>query len=131
MAVDIFAALDMLFRGERPEVFPSPWILQRFLASDQDFAQAAREVQDKIRGPEDTFEVWRGLVRPMGLSRAPKLTYVGPKKEKEAEGLIAAIMARKNVRRQVAEQMAELLELCGVAAQACKELGIEPPKKTK
>lgn len=122
---DIFIALDQLFKGETPAEYPSPWILQRFLAHDPDFARVANEVQNAIRGPEDTFVVWQSMVRPMGLTRAPKLGYVGPKKEAKAEGLVQGLMDRRRVSRPVAEQMAELLILCGVEKPAAAELGIE------
>lgn len=128
MAVDIFVCLDLLFKGGTPEEYPSPWILHRFLASDPDFARVAHEVQNDIRGPEETFKVWQSMVRPMRLPRAPKLKYVGPKKVGQAEGLVQALMHRRQLSRSVAEQMAEILELRGVAAAAAAELGVEVKK---
>ena len=121
---DIFVALDQLFAGATPDEYPSPWILHRFLASDPDFAQVAAEVQHHVRGPEETFLVWRAMVRPMHLPRAPRCSYVGPKKEPQAEALVGALMTRLSLRRAVAEQYAELLQMLGQAKQAASELGV-------
>lgn len=122
--MDIFYALDAMFGGKDLSQYPSPWILQRFLASDPDFARAASEIQNEIRGPEETFKVWQALVRPMGLRKAPRLYYVGPKKGKAPPPLVEGLMNRMHVSRQVAEQMVELLIMQGKESEAAAELGV-------
>ena len=127
--VDIFYALDCMFRGQLPKKFPSPWILHRFLAWDKDYAKAAKEVQANVDFADDMFKVWMALVRPQRLRRAPRLKYVGPKNQPSAKGLVAALMSRKKVRREVAEQMAELIELQGKADEVRKEFGVDPDEE--
>lgn len=125
MAVDLFEALDGLFRhepkGEGQEV-PSPFILHRFLASDPDYAAAAKEIQ-RVSDPYMVYAIWRGAVRRS--PRAPRLKYVGPRRSKTAEDLVARIMEVRSVRREVAEGYLDMLRQMKKLSVLEKEFGIE------
>lgn len=109
MAVDIFEALDAMFRKQKLTEHPTPFILHRFLASDKDFAQVAKQVQLECTDAEMVFEIWRTAVPRM--NKPPRFTYVGPRKQKAAESLVAALMLREHLRKEEAEDVAELAEM--------------------
>jgi len=124
--VDLFQALDALWtkkplNGDPP----GPFIMHRFLASDPDFAIAARYLQKDLREPGMTFQTWRGLL-PRGRG-APRLSYVGPKKKPAEEELVGEMMRRLPERRAVVEEILELYQAAGRASELYVSFGVEVP----
>ncbi len=111
---DLFAALDTLWTKVRLEQPPSMFIQHRFLASDPDYAQAAKEIQRDIKGDEGekiAIRIWQGLL-PKG-SGSPRLSYVAPRKGKKIEELTQAMMANLKENRVTVEAMLEIYYLLG------------------
>ena len=122
---DLFTWLDAIWKKETPHgTFPT-FIAHRFLASQRDFANVARVLGNDIKEPAMVFSTWQALL-PDGAG-APRLTYPAPKKRPEAEQLTVRMMATLCVRRQVAEEMQELVQLAGKLPQLYREYGVEPP----
>lgn len=110
MASDLFRHLDSLWTKEAVEDTPPIYVMHRFLASERLFAPVARELQQKVRDARITAQVWRGIL-PRGRA-APRLAYAAPKKVRlEDNALVEAIVSHEHVRREVAEDMVELIGL--------------------
>lgn len=120
-AVDLFEALGALFRGQDLPVPPSPFIMHRFLASQQEYAELAKAVQMITNDPQQVFAIWKSAVS----GRMPRLTYVGPKTQAGAEGLVAALMEKRKVNRTEAEDLVLLLEGAGKFRDALAYYGVE------
>lgn len=124
MADDLFDTwLPALWTKARPEGRPPIFMMHRFLASDPDFAEAARVLQRDLRDPDITFVVWQGLLpRAPG---APRLQYVAPRKPPAEEALVARIMAVEHWRRDVAEAAVEVARAAGRLHDAHAHYGVE------
>ena len=128
MAVDLFTWLDALWNKTKPTGAPPIYIMHRFLASDQAMANAARYLQSDLRRePSMVFSVWQGLL-PKGRG-APRLSYVAAKKPKAAEELTARMMRVLGERREVVEEMQDLLTQAGLAEDLYIYFGMEPPEE--
>ena len=108
---DLFTALDTLWTKERLEKPPSMFIQHRFLASDPDYAQAAKVIQKDIKEPEMAIRTWQGIL-PRGAG-SPRLSYVAPRKGKKIEELTQAMMANLKENRVTVEAMLEIYYLLG------------------
>ena len=111
---DLFAALDALSTKVRLEQPPSMFIQHRFLASDPDYAQAARTIQKDIKGDEGekiALRIWQGIL-PRGAG-SPRLSYVAPRKGKKVEELTQAMMKDLRENRVTVEAMLEIYYLLG------------------
>ncbi len=107
---------------------PGCFLLHRFLASEPDFAIAARYLQADIRGEEAIlFATWQGLL-PRAAS-APFLKYVAPKKGPEAEELTLVMMGHMKERREIVEELQEIFALQDLTQELYQHYGVEPPKK--
>ena len=127
--VDLFVALGALWTKKPLDGDPpGPFILHRFLASDQVLAVAARYIQKDIRDPSLSFQAWRGLL-PYHKKGAPRLSYVGPKKRPAEEELVTTMMRKIPERRDVVEDMVALFQLSGREQELYFYYGVEPPKE--
>jgi len=127
MADDLFGWLDSLWTKKQPTGTPPIYVMHRFLASDRHLANAARVLRQEVREPDLIAHTWRGLL-PKG-PRAPRLTYVAAKKAPAAEELTTRMMANLGVRRAVAEEMQQVVELRGELADLYRCYGVKPPKE--
>ncbi len=127
---ELFDYINALFRHQAlgDVTPPQPFILHRFFASDKDYASAAKDVQLTTNDPRMVYEIWRAAV-PRG--RAPRFTYVGPKARPKAEGLIAALMERAQLRREVAEDAVHVLTVTGKLDEACRYYGVRTEEEEK
>ena len=123
---DLFLWIDALWNKKQLEgTFPA-YVAHRFLASDRDMAQYARELQLRVREPNLIFKIWQGVL-PKGRG-APKLQYVAAKKPPAAEALIAKIQQVNSERRDVVEAMVGIVAESGLLSDLYWEYGIEEPK---
>lgn len=129
MASDLFQALGVLWTKQKPASMPSFFVLHRFLASDPDFAQAAKVLQKDIREPDILLSVWQGLL-PKARG-APQLTYAAAKKSPEADALVQEMMAKIPDRREVCEEIVAMFDLLGRTRELYIFYGVEPPKEKK
>lgn len=124
MAADIQETLTAMFTGaEVPEELPSPFMLHRFLASDAVFAPLAKDVALDVRDPAMAFRVWQLLVGRR--ARAPRLGYVGPRKQAGPDELVLAVMDHFTCNRQQAEEYIEVYDARGVLDTVRREFGLE------
>lgn len=100
-------------------------MMHRFLASDKMFASVARELQ-LLRHPDLIFGTWQALL-PKG-KRAPRLSYVVPKKPPAEEALVERMRVVLCESRRTTEQMLDLAKVAGVEEALYVEFGIEKPK---
>jgi len=121
MAMDLFEAIDTLFRKELPVDPPGDFILNRFMASVLRFAPFAKDIGCAVRNTPMAWEVWRSLV-PRG--RPPRMRYPAPKKQ-ALPALVEALMQRTHLTKSEAEDAAELFALAGLTDEACRAYGVE------
>lgn len=119
---DIFATIDRIFSGQKAHNPHSAFILHRFLGSDRDFCEIAKELQKDVVDPQMVMEIWRAAV-PRG--RPPRLKYTGPRKGKAAEGLVERIMRVWGYNREQADEAVDLITTAGKLEDACAEFGVE------
>lgn len=124
MASDLFDAIDALFKKEKLERFPPFFIMHRFLASNPQYAIAARYFQREFRDQDMLFAVWQGILPK--ANGAPRLNYVAPKKEPPAEKLVAVMVEKLHERRHVVEEMIELFEMQGREKELYQFFGVDP-----
>lgn len=124
-ADDLFVWLDALWNKQKPEGAFPVFIAHRFLASDQNLANAARVLGKDIRDPAMAFAAWQALLPE--AHDAPFLVYPAPKKRPEAEQLTQRMMVVLSVRRQVAEEMQALVQAAGRLDELYVEYGIVAP----
>jgi len=133
--MDLFEQFDELFQGRTPENLPHPIVVNRFLASDPDYAEAAMEILDHTWDTDFTWEVWR-LLLPRGLS-APRMRYTAAKKAEDPDPLVQRIMVVDGVRREIAEEKLKmaavidnadpvLAQVEGMLLQLCWHYGVDP-----
>lgn len=127
MADDLFRWLDALYTKAQPEGTPPTWMMHRFLASERDYAEAARVFGKEIREPDLVFRAWQGLL-PKG-GGAPRLGYVAPKKPPAEEDLVRRMMQVLGVRRGVCERMVELVRLGGRLPELYLHYGCIAPEE--
>lgn len=127
--MDLFDALDALFTKAPMTDPPPPFLMHRFLASDPDFAVAAKYLQKDLSDPAMVIETWRGLLR-RGRG-APRLHYVAPKKGPAADELTERMMKDLPERREVVERIQDLAELGGWLLDLYLYHGVEPPDELK
>jgi len=123
---NLFANLDALWT-KRAMRRPPMYVMHRFLASDPDLAIAARYLQQDLRGDDILFRVWQGIL-PRGRE-APRLYYVAPKKPPQEEALVAEMMRVLSERREVVEEMVEILRLAGREDDLYPYFGVEPDEE--
>ena len=133
--MNLFEQFDALFQGRTPENLPHPVVVNRFLASDPDYAEAAATILDHTWDSAFTWEVWR-LLLPRGLS-APRMRYTAAKKAEVPAPLVQRIMTVDGVRREIAEEKIAIATLIdntdpvlaqyeGVRLQLCRHYGVDP-----
>lgn len=126
---DLFENLDALFTKKKLDGSPPFFIMHRFLASDPDFAIAARYLQRDVREPKMLLRTWQGIL-PRGKG-APRLSYVAPKKGPPAEALVTTMVRVLSERREVVEEIVAMFELQGKTVELYEYFGIEPEKAKK
>lgn len=128
MADNLFEWIDALWTKAHPEGRPPIYMMHRFLASNRDFAIAARCLQiDLYRAePEIAFRVWQGLL-PKGRG-APRLQYVARKKPPAAEELTTKMIQVLGESRRVVEEMQTILELAHRGWGLYIYFGVTPPE---
>lgn len=122
--VDLFGWLDAIYTKVTPKGTPPTFMLHRFLASEKDYAEAARELQ-LLRQPDLIFGCWQALL-PRD-KKAPRFTYVVPKKPPAEEALTARMRVVLAESRSTVEDMLVIAKLCGAEAKLYEEFGIDPP----
>ncbi len=121
---DLFTALDTLWTKVRLEKPPSMFIQHRFLASDPDYAQAAKVIQKDIKEPDIAIRTWQGIL-PRGAG-SPRLSYLAPRKGKKIEELTQAMMANLRENRVTVEAMLEIYYLLGRTPELYQFHGLKP-----
>lgn len=121
--MDLFDAIDALYRGEPVDRPPSSYMLNRFLTSDKDIAPFAHEFVLDIWDDYLLFEVWRALI-PSSPAGAPYLGYGAPTKPGDNE-LVQEVMHRYNYNRQRAEEAVEMYELMDKKQELARHLGVD------
>lgn len=124
-ADDLFVWLDALWNKNKPEGTFPVFVAHRFIASNRDYANAARVLSKDVRDPAMVFATWQALL-PEGRG-APRFTYPAAKKRPAAEQLTLRTMAVYGVRRQVAEEMQAVLEAAGRLEELYVEMGVTSP----
>jgi hypothetical protein len=105
--MDLFEQFDVLFDKKSIDDPPHPYVLNRFLSSDADYASFAQELLLHTWNPAYTWEIWRGAVPK--LPSAPRMRYAAPKKQK-ADALVERIKQVEALRR---EEVQLLIDLAG------------------
>jgi hypothetical protein len=126
MASEIFPVIEAMFTGQTlaEDAKPPMYVIHRFLASDPRYAVLAMELQKDVRDPAMMFRVWQLAVgRQSGAPRG--LSYVGPRKQAEAEELVRRLMQHFNCSRTQAEDMMATLAARDRVEAACRDFGIE------
>lgn len=127
MAVDLFRQMDQLFRGEEIEGDLNTFALHRFLASDPNFSQAAKQIGNNIRDDRLAVGVWKfSLPR---LRKSPWFKYPAPKKTPEVEALVKKIADVENVTCVAAEEFVMVLDALKVKDAAFAHYGIDASAK--
>ena len=125
---DLFAWINAIFDKTRPEGTPPTFMMHRFLASEKDYAPVCRALQTDVRDPHLVFGTWQALL-PQG--RAPRFTYVWPKKGAEEEELVTRMKSVLSESRRTCEAMLAIVQLAGRERELYQEFGIQPPKVSK
>lgn len=120
---DIFVALKHLFRHEKIDDPPYPLVLHRFLSSDPDYAQVAKELQREVYDPNRVFEIWRAAVPKS--TKPPYLHYPAPGKPGTPETVVLEIERREYMNRPEAEEALALLEMMGLGEEVREYYGID------
>jgi len=132
VADDLFTWIDACWNKGKPEGTPPTFMMHRFMASDPDMAQVARELQVEVREPQLIFPIWKGyLPKGRGAPTNPRLQYVAAKKGPAAEELVTRMQKVLSERREVIERMISLVALAGKENDLYWEYGIKPPKEEK
>jgi hypothetical protein len=126
VAADLFVWLDALWTKARLEGTPPLYVIHRFLASERDYAPAARILARDVKEPALVFCTWQGLL-PVDRG-APRLSYPAPKKPPEAEALTVRMMAVYGMNRLEAEDAQSFVAAAGRPLDLYRELGVEPPE---
>lgn len=124
-STDLFGWLDSLWTKKIPEGTPPTYMMHRFLASDRDLADAARELQLNVRDPKLVHRIWQGIL-PTGRG-APRLSYVAPKKPPQEEELIERMRQVLVESRTTVETMVEIIRESGRIAELYAEYGFKMP----
>lgn len=127
MPDDLFRWLDALWNKSQPRGTFPVYVAHRFLASEQDLAQAARTLRAEVREPDLIFRTWQGLLPE--APGAPRLSYPAAKKLPKAEELTLRIMAVEGESRVVVEEEQLLVEQMGKLLELYEEYGVEPPEE--
>ena len=125
IAPSLFQWLDALFTKEKLEGTPPTYIMHRFLASDQDYVEAARVLGRDVREPDLVFRTWQGLL-PKGRG-APRLHYAAPKKPPAEEALVSRMMVVLGESRWRCEDMVSVIRLTGRLPELYPYFGVEIP----
>lgn len=123
---NLFTWLDSLWTKVKLEGSPPMFVINRWLASDREFAPIVRSLMHQVREPALILGVWQGIL-PTGRG-APKLSYPAPKKGEAAEALVVRMCSVLAERRDVVEGMLAILKLAGRERDTYFHFGIEPPK---
>ena len=126
MAADLFVWIDALWTKAQLDGTPPLYVMHRFLASERDYANAARILMREVKEPALVFRVWQGLL-PVDRA-APRLAYPAAKKPPAAEALVARMMAAYGMSRAEAEDAFSLITTVGRALELYAALGVEPPE---
>ena len=128
MADDLFAHIAALWTKEKLEGTPPVYMMHRFLASDRDYAEAAKCLQiDLRREPHLVVGVWQALLPK--ATRAPRLAYAAPKRGPAAEQVTLRMMTVLGERRRVVEEMQAIVQASGRWEELCVYFGIGPDEK--
>ncbi len=110
---DLFAQFDCLFRGETIEDPPHPVVLNRFLASDSNYAEGAKHIIGYTWDPKFTWALWLSVL-PKLAHGAPRMRYTAAKKGSDKPSvLVHRVMVADGIRRELAEEkiaMAALMD---------------------
>jgi hypothetical protein len=126
---DVFGWLDALWNKQHPPGTPPVYMMHRFLASDVEFAQVARELALTIREAELVFGVWQALLPQ--AAKAPRLAYAAAKKPPAAEALVARLQVVLCAGRAEAEAAVAMVRSAGQLAALYAECGLVPPEVTE
>lgn len=124
-STDLFGWLDALFTKARPDGTPPMYVMHRFLAADPDYADVARWLQLEVREPLLVFATWQALLPRE--PRAPRLSYVAPKKAPEEEALVSRMKEVLRESRSTVEGMIAMVQLAGREPDLYREFGVTPP----
>lgn len=130
---DLFDWIDAIWNKSQPAGRPpvterGAFLAHAFLAADPDGARLARELQHEVRDAEMIFKIWQGYM-PRG-ARCPRwVEYVKLKKPPAAEKAILKVMAVYAVRREVAEQMYDIVQRAGRLKALHADLGMKPKEE--
>jgi hypothetical protein len=123
---DLFVWLRELFTKDgHAEGTPPIFQLARFLVDERQWADVVHMIYRDVRDSKRVYHVLKGWL-PRKIEQ-PRLAYCAPKKPLKEEAIIAAIMRHRNVRREVAEEMFEIVKLTGQHEMLCHEYGLEVP----
>lgn len=125
MAVDLFVWINSLWNKDRPEGSPPVFVMQRFLVSDRNLAQAARVLQRDVPDAKMMAHTWRGILPE--AAAAPRMGYAAPKKGPQAEELTQRMMSVRKIRRDQAEAEQAMIDSMGLLLDLYLEYGVEPP----
>lgn len=110
---NIFDVIGLLFTKRDPgQGFKRPsWVvLGRFLASELDFAPLAKAIALEVQDNDVAWELW--LMALPEWTRAPRLNYIAPKKEKD-DGLVMEVASRFALSHRDAFEAVDLIEVGG------------------
>ena len=118
---DIFAQMNSLFRGQKPEGEVQTFVLHRFFASDPAFAAAAKEIGG-IYDNDMVTEIWRGALPR--LRQAPRFKYPATKKRSYTL-LVDRVAEAEWMSRMEAEAAVEMIKLLDGELRLCQHYGVE------
>ena len=124
---DLFGWINALFTKERPEGTPPTFMMHRFLASDKAYAPFCRELQQRVKDPLLVFGIWQAVL-PKD-SKAPRLSYVVPKKGPAEEALVERMKSVLSESRITCERMLAIIQLAGREKELYAEFGIKVPQR--
>ncbi len=121
-STDLFGWLDSLWTKKIPDGTPPTYMMHRFLASDRDFADVARELQLTVREPALVHRIWQGML-PTGRG-APRLSYIAPKKPPAEEELVERMKTVLSESRSTVETMVDIVRAAGRLRELYAEYGV-------
>lgn len=120
---DLFKNIDKLYTKEPIEDPSSDFILHRFLASRQEYAEFVKEISLNIRDSDMVWALWQKMLPK--APRSPCLKYPAAKKEHPDDSFIEGLMGRFGWSIHEAREYAELIDMAGQTEEVANYYGIE------
>lgn len=121
--MDLFDAINKLFRKEEIDNPLSDFMLHRFLASQKEYAPFCKEINLHIKNRKLVWKLWETMLPK--APRAPFLPYAAPKKQRVDDPFVQGLMDNCDIDIFEAMIWAELIELEDKKEKVANYYGIE------